>query len=71
MLISKWFIQILITLFIIFSTACATIDTNGYPYSHIDYAERSTQALNDPQFIKLDRPLHHDYADRSKVLPFG
>ncbi len=61
----------LITLFIISLTACASIDTNGYPYTHADYEKSTTAALNDPQFKKLDRPIRRDFADRSKVLPFG
>lgn len=57
--------------FILLLASCASIDTDGYPYNHMDYAQRSTQALNDPQFKKTDGPIHRDYADRSKVLPFG
>ena len=71
MLSSRRIIHVLITLFIISLTACASIDTNGYPYNHADYEKSSAQALNDPQFKKIDRPIRRDLADRSKVLPFG
>lgn len=68
------FIEKLLALFTgcLLLQACATVDMEKHPYSHSDYDQlsfnRLAQTTPDPTLV---RPVTLNYADRSKVLPFG